>query len=226
MKSLELTAGSDEALGLSVCSIKNPANNSRKHNDDTRWRILQEVSEALRSLDGQVTNIETVVGLTRFSTDSISKQFGGTKELFLALVEQLAATVLEPLRAPRPMAVFETQLREFASRVASVYSSSNLQGLYRMALTDAVRKNGSARLFYQLGPGLVTAELARFLEDGRRAGVIRAADCGQLASHLMALLRVNLDLSGSSYEPGDGSQAVDLFLAGVGTGANSASIAA
>jgi len=226
MKSLELTAGLDEASGMSVYSVKMPADDSRQREIDMRRRILQEVSEALRSLGGQVTNIETVVGSTGIPADSIAKHFGGTKELFLALVEQLAATVLEPLRAPRPIAFFETQLREFACRVASACSSSDLQGLYRMALTDAVRQSGAARSFYQRGAGFVTAELARFLERGQRAGVIRDADCGQLASHLMALLRVDLDLGGSRHEPGDGSQAIDLFLAGVGTGANSAYIAA
>ncbi|MGH8177515.1 MAG: TetR/AcrR family transcriptional regulator C-terminal domain-containing protein [Steroidobacter sp.] len=140
--------------------------------------------------------------------------------------------MLEPLGRPPTETSFETQLLEFANRVADAYSFSHLRGLYRIALTDAVRHTGTGRIFYQRGPGLLTAELARFIHGAQRAGVIRNADSRQLASHFMALLRAGLDLadtfpSDMSNRPprkkGDVSRAMNLFYAGIRAGERDAS---
>ena len=200
---------------------------ARERSDNPRSMILREVAEALRTAGNGVTDIETVVAMTQVSARRIADEFGSMNGLVIALAEQLSASMLEPLDRRPAETSFETQLFEFANRIADAYSFSHLRGLYRIALTDAVRNIGTGRTFYERGPGLLMAELARFIHRAQKAGVIRGADCHELASHFMALMRAGLDLSDifpsdTSNRPprkeGDVSRIVSLFYTGIRTG--------
>ena len=202
--------------------------------ENRRHTILSEVADALRAADSGVRSIEAVIATTDLGAQEIADAFGNTHGLVIALAEMLAASMLEPLEGSTTAASFRPKLIAFGHRVTNVYSAAQLKRLYRIALTEVIRNTGIGRDFYKHGPGLLTAELARFFEAARAAGIVLEEDSHALASHLLALLRASFDLSDtfpsdgskdSSHDQGDVSQIVDLFCAGIHTGAQNAHVA-
>lgn len=109
-------------------------------------------------------------------------------------------------------------------RVSDEHSAAQLKCLYRIALTEVIRNTGIGRDFYLHGPAFVTTGLARFIEHAQAAGIVREDDSRNLASHLMALLRADLDLSDRSPPAsldersrprGNASRAIEMFCAGI-----------
>jgi AcrR family transcriptional regulator len=184
-----------------------------------RHAILGEVADALRTANSAITNIEAVIATTKFSSQHVADAFGGTRGLFIALVERIAGAMLEPLADDAAGTSFQQKLLAFAHRVVHEYSAPQVQSLYRIALTEVIRNTGIGFDFYKHGPGLVTAGLARFFEAAQAAGIVLEVDSRQLASHFMALLRADLEVPDASSGPlrvrGDMTRIVELFCAGI-----------
>jgi hypothetical protein len=199
-----------------------------------RYTILNEVADALRAADSGITSIEAVIATTDLDTQEIADAFGNNRALVIALAEMLAASLLEPLEGVTTAASFRQQLLAFGHRVTNEHSASQLKSLYRIALTEVIRNTGIGPDFYKHGPGRLTAGLARFFEAARTAGIVGEEESHYLASHFLALLRVSFDLSDTfpsdaskdlSDAQGNLSQIVDLFCAGIHTGAQNAHVA-
>lgn len=196
-------------------------NHADERDDDMRLGILDAVANALRAAEHDITDMEPIVAMADLTVRQIGDEFGSMDELVIALVEQLCASVVEPLASQPTEASFEMQLHEFANRLVDAYASSHLRSLYRIALAAAIRHIGIGRAFYQRGPGGLTAELARFIRNAHEVGAIHAPDSFQLASHFVALLRADVDLSGTSVSPQkrrDVTRAIELFHSGIRTG--------
>ncbi|HSV58682.1 MAG TPA: TetR/AcrR family transcriptional regulator C-terminal domain-containing protein [Variovorax sp.] len=198
-----------------------------------RYTILSEVADALQAADSGVRSIEAVIAKTDLSVQEIADAFGSNDGLVIALAEMLAASMLEPLEGSTTAASFRPKLIAFGHRVTNEHSASQLKNLYRIALTEVIRNTGIGPDFYKHGPGLLRDELARFFEAARSAGIVGEEDSHYLASHLLALLKASFDLSDtfpsdgskhSSHERGDVSQIIDLFCAGIHTGAENAHV--
>jgi hypothetical protein len=102
-----------------------------------------------------------------------------------------------------------------------------LRALYRIAITESIRHTGLGRDFYEIGPRRVEQCLADFLQRAQTEGTLRGADPCLLASHLLSLLRANVDaidtfpedLASSPTSRGAYVQnAVDLFCDGIDKG--------
>lgn len=180
--------------------------------------ILSEVADAVRKAGRGVTSIEAVIAATRFSTPDVAEAFGSSRGLVVALVERIARWMLEPLADDAAGTSFQQKLLDFGLRVAQEYSAPQVQCLYRIALTEVIRNTGIGLDFYRHGPGFVTAGLARFLDTAQSAGIVLQADSRQLASHFMALLRVDFevrDAARTSGDQGDIARIVALFCEGI-----------
>ena len=199
-----------------------------------RYTILSEVADALHAADSGVRSIEAVIATTDLSVQEIADAFGNNRALVIALAEMLAASMLEPLAGSTTTASFRPKLIAFGDRITNEYTASQLKNLYRIALTEVVRNTGIGPDLYKHGPGLLTDELARFFDAARTAGIVLEEDSHYLASHLLALFRASFDLSDTfpsdgskalSHAQGDVPQIVDLFCAGIHTGAQHAHVA-
>lgn len=196
-------------------------NHADERADDMRLRILNAVADALRAAGRDITDMEPIVAMADLTVRQIGDEFGCMDQLIIALVEQLCAPVVEPLARQPTEASFEMQLLEFSNRLVDAYASSHLRNLYRIALAAAIKHISIGRAFYQRGPGGLTAELARFIRDAHEVGAIHAPDSLQLASHFVALLRADVDLSGTSVSPQnrrDVTRVIELFHSGIRTG--------
>ena len=196
-----------------------------------RHAILIEVANALRTASSGTTNIQAVIAATTISPQEIVHEFGDSSGLMIALAKMLATSMLEPLDDCTTEASFQQKLLAFGNRVTDEHLASQLKCLYRIALTEVIRNTGIGLHVYKHGLGLVTAELARFFRGAQAAGIVLEEDSLHLASHFMALLRANLDLSGASppapskavsREPKDVSRIIELFCVGIQSGANDA----
>lgn len=199
-----------------------------------RYAILNEVADALRAADGNVTSIEAAIAATDLGTQEIAAAFGNNRALVIALAEMLAGSLMEPLEGVTTAASFRHKLLAVGHRVTNEHTVSQLKSLYRIALTEVIRNTGIGPEFYKRGPGSLTAGLARFFEDAQAAGIVGEDDSRYLASHFLALLRAGFDLSDTfppdrstdlSNTQGDVSRIVDLFCAGIHTGARNAHVA-
>lgn len=191
---------------------------------DRRYAILSEMADALRCADLDVSNIQAVIAATRFSLQDIVDEFGSTSHLFNAMVETASTSLLEPLDDCTNELSFQQKLLAFAHRATDAYSAVQLRCLYRIAVTDDIRNAGMGRDFHHYGPGLVADGLTRFFMAAQEAGIGLEEDSRRLASHLMALLRANLDISApltsetsnETTSPRDKvSRIIELFCAGI-----------
>lgn len=190
-----------------------------------RHAILKEVADALQAASGRsITNIQGVIAATTIASQEIVDEFGDSSGLMRALADMLAKSMLEPLDECTTEASFQQKLLAFADRVTDEHLALQLRCLYRIALTEVIRNTGTGMHFYKHGLGLVTAELARFFKGAQASGIVLEEDSRHLASHFMALLRANLDLSGT-WPPAasketprpakDVSRIIELFCVGI-----------
>jgi hypothetical protein len=167
----------------------------RKSSGARRDAILQDLAEAIRNVDGDPTNIESVIAASSTSQQEVIARFGSTSALLVALMEKVARTMLQPLGYCRNEEEFRASLREFGNRMTDEHSGLQLQRLYRIALTGVIRDASVGRDAYRHGPGLVKDELARFFRAAQATGIALSGDSHRLASHLMALLRARWSLA-------------------------------
>jgi len=195
-----------------------------------RATIMADIATALRNSNGHATNIQSAIAATNTSASEIATEFGGNRELMLALVAQLSETMCAPLSTGAATADLRQRLLDFGRCVTDIYANSHLRTLYRIAITESIRHTGLARDFYDIGPGHLARCLADFLHIAQRNGEIGSADPHLLASHLLAALRANLDVADtfSRYGAPDPLAAaayvrnvVDLFFDGLGGGRQS-----
>ncbi|QSX74192.1 TetR/AcrR family transcriptional regulator C-terminal domain-containing protein [Lysobacter arenosi] len=205
-------------------SIIPPRNASGARRD----AILRDVADAIRNVDGDPTNIESVIAASNTRQQEVVAQFGSSSGLLIALMEKVARSTLEPLGYCRNEEEFRANLLEFAIRMTNEHSGLQLQRLYRIALTGVIRDASVGRDAYRHGPGLVKDELARFFRAAQSAGIDLSGDSHRLASHLMALLRARWSLVGvaprnivAASQQRDVNQIIELFCAGIQSEARS-----
>lgn len=160
----------------------------------SRATIMGKVATVLRDADASTTNIESAIARTSVSMQEISANFGGSRELLLAMVSQLSDSMSAPLTTASTTPDWRQRLLEFGQCVTEVYATSHLRGLYRIAITESIRHTGLGRDFYEIGPGRLEQRLADFLQLAQAEGALRCADPHLLASHFLSLLRANVDV--------------------------------
>ena len=197
--------------------------------EPSRTAIIANLAIALRDSDASTTNIECVIAKREISPQDISAAFGGTRQLLIAMISDLSDAMSAPLIGSSDVH-WRQRLIEFGERVTEIYATSHLRALYRIAITESIRHTGLGCDFYKAGPGQLTQRLADFLQIAQTEGALRAADAHLLASHLLALLRNNLDeadtvsnelATTASARAEYVKSAVDLFCHGIHAGRQS-----
>jgi hypothetical protein len=195
--------------------------------DHARAAIIQDVATVLRDTNSQDTNIESAIARSGVAMHEISAKFGGARQLVLAMVSELSDSMSAPLSARSTRSDLRQRLVEFARGLTDTYATSHLRALYRIAITESIRHTGLGRDFYEIGPRRVEQRLAEFLQRAQSEGTLRAADPCLLASHLLSLLRANVDAIDTFPEDLASSpptrdayahNAVDLFCDGINQG--------
>jgi AcrR family transcriptional regulator len=187
--------------------------------------MLDAAAELFFEQGYAATSIDAIIDRVGGSKRNVYNEFGGKDGLFLALIDRTVGAALGALRIEAPEGPdLKAMLLSFAERLAGLYMSPALIGIYRTAIAESARFPGLVRQFYEDGPSRAAAGLAVELRAAQARGELRDIDPDTAANHFVAMLRDNLHLQvllGLRPAPGPeetrrtAAAAVDLFLHGV-----------
>jgi AcrR family transcriptional regulator len=190
---------------------------------DRRTQILDAAARAFFEHGYAATSIDTIIEDVRGSKRSIYKEFGSKEGLFTALVSTIADSALSTLSEEKFEGDLEGTLRKFGRKLAHIYLSPSLIGVYRVVVAEGRRFPSLARAFYDKGPQRAVERLAEVLFEASRPGGPSRTACTKSADIFVGMLRGNLHLQAvlalrqdlSEAEIGRAvDSAVDIFLAG------------
>ncbi|WP_426619441.1 TetR/AcrR family transcriptional regulator C-terminal domain-containing protein [Pseudomonas rustica] len=187
---------------------------------DYEREAIDQIKKGLQALGGEVTDIESVIAKTSLSKAQVLECFGNMHSVVIALVESLATEMSAPLKVTATVPPLREILHKFGSRITMEDSKWQLNGLYRIALTESIRNREIGEEFYRRGPGLLTSELSDLIKRYQAEGEVRDGDSYILASQFMAILRLNLEPREEADADGhsDVSKIVDMFCSGIQKG--------
>lgn len=206
-----------------VSDVNEPAGNRAKVG---REALLEAAAAIFFEQGYSATRIDDIIERTGGSKRNIYDQFGNKEGLFTAIVSDHAGRAIATLSldelAPgglRPM------LLAFGRQLIDISLSPALLGVYRIATAEYARFPDLVRRFYELGPGLASATLAKVLAAAQARGEIGPCDPRAAADHFVGMIRGNVHLQvmlGLRAAPGEAERtalvasAVDIFLTGLG----------
>ena len=172
------------------------------------------------------TRIDDIIERAGGSKRNIYDQFGSKEGLFTAIVSDHAGRALATLSLGDPgPGGLRPMLLAFGRQLIDISLSPALLGVYRIATTEYSRFPDLVRRFYDLGPGLASATLAKVLAAAEARGEIGPCDAQAAGDHFVGMIRGNLHLQvllGLRAAPTEVertalvSSAVDIFLTGLG----------
>jgi AcrR family transcriptional regulator len=193
-----------------------------------REALLQAAAEVFFEQGYVAASIDAIIERAGGSKRNIYNEFGSKEGLFAAIVTSSADTALSTLEIEE---IKGRDLREtltaFGQHLMDIYMSPTVIGVYRIAVTEAIRFPDLVRSFYEQGPGRAASQLAEVLELAKERGEIRTDDCLCAAGHFVGMIRDNLHLQvilGLRPPPSDKERqkavesAVEIFLNGVRSG--------
>ena len=193
-----------------------------------REALLQAAAEVFFEQGYVATSIDAIIDRAGGSKRNIYSEFGSKEGLFAAIVTSSADTALSTLSMDE---IEGRSLREtltaFGQHLMNIYMSPTVIGVYRIAVTEAIRFPDLVRSFYEQGPGRAASQLAEVLELAKKRGEIRTDDCQCAAGHFVGMIRDNLHLQvvlGLRPPPSETemrkavASAVEIFLNGVRSG--------
>lgn len=205
-----------------------PLMNSRRSGEcrNCGATLIAKLAAEMRASEAHITSIESVIAKSGVSLWEVSLEFGGTRELILAMTSELTDRMSAPLAVTSMSADLRERLLDFGEQVLGLCATSHWRALYRIAVTESIRHTGLARDFHEVGPGRLTQRLAGFLRMAQKEGALASADPHFLASYFLSPLLPSLDSESST--PGLAISGVarsryvrslvDLFCRGVNGG--------
>ena len=193
-----------------------------------RESLLDAAYAALARRPWSAVRMVDVAASAGVSRQTLYNEFGSKEGLFSAIVTSSADMALSSLAIEeiKGRGLRET-LTAFGQHLMDIYMSPTVIGVYRIAVTEAVRFPDLVRSFYERGPGRAASQLAEVLELAKEHGEIRTDDCLCAAGHFVGMIRDNLHLQvvlGLRPPPSDKERqkavesAVEIFLNGVRSG--------
>jgi len=193
-----------------------------------REALLQAAAEVFFEQGYVAASIDAIIERAGGSKRNIYSEFGSKEGLFSAIVTSSADMALSSLAIEdiKGRGLRET-LTAFGQHLMDIYMSPTVIGVYRIAVTEAIRFPDLVRSFYEQGPGRAASHLADVLELARERGEIRADDCLCAAGHFVGMIRDNLHLQvvlGLRLPPSEEEKqkavesAVEIFLNGIRSG--------
>ncbi|MDF3814339.1 MULTISPECIES: TetR/AcrR family transcriptional regulator [Rhodopseudomonas] len=157
---------------------------------ERRAAILRAAAEIFFAVGYEAASMATICERVGGSKQTVYNYFRNKQELFITLIEELSAEVLEPL-APARLAMDDpaSTLAEVGRRYLQIIMSATALNLYRAVVADSRRFPEIARIFFEHGPGRATAHLAEALTFYRDEGRILVADPVLAAEQFVGMVR-------------------------------------
>lgn len=205
-------------VGTTAPADRNPVASASK-----RQAIIEAAARVFLDQGFGAASMDTIAAEAGVSKQTVYSHFGAKEALFEAIVQDKCIELMAPVSFPSASDQdHEQTLREVARRfVVTVLADPNT-ALFRVVIAESGRFPELARAFYGAGPATAVEDLAGFLAELERTGVLSIADAKASARLFFAMLRGDLyvrRLLGLAAEPGPEevdavvSVAVTAFLA-------------
>ncbi|TVR98178.1 MAG: TetR/AcrR family transcriptional regulator [Rhodospirillales bacterium] len=160
-----------------------------------RRRIVEAATAVFLEVgfgDASMDRIAQVAGVSKVT---IYNHFGSKDVLFAAIITDLCDRLLEPLTGLRMEGGSpERVLTDMARRVLEMCRDDAIISLYRIVVAESPRFPELGAMFYRLGPARAVANLAGWLADQDRAGILRIEDAEAAAEQFLGMARAHFDL--------------------------------
>jgi len=203
----------------------------------SRWSkkhgaILAAATELFLSEGYLRTSMEAIADRAGVSKATLYTHFGNKAGLFEAIVDELCRQLFEPVRRPaRPTTSPQEILLALARQYMTLMLEPSSIGLFRALVSDEEVRGELGARSYGAGAGAAIAELADYLADWTRNGLLAVDDCGLAAEQFFGMLggqaqvRALLGVCESMPEPALDRMtrgAVTTFLKAFGAGPHAA----
>ena len=140
-------------------------------------------------------SVDEIIAKVGGSKRTIYSYFGNKEQLFATVVREIVRNAMGPLaEADFVRADLEATLQEAGLRYLGVIMSPEALQLYRTVVGEGSRFPDLAKVFFEDGPGRMSANLARVLEERGGEWGIAAGDPERLADHFLGMIRDDLHL--------------------------------
>jgi TetR/AcrR family transcriptional repressor of mexJK operon len=152
-------------------------------------RILDIATEFFFTDGFDATSVEAIAKRTGISKRTFYHRFSGKEELFEAVVRRLIERWMSPfdaalLEAPS----LPEALRRSAQYMLDVALTAEGLALHRLAIAEAQRFPGLARILYELGAAAGIERIARHLDERVACGEIRPIDARFAAEQFILMV--------------------------------------
>lgn len=165
-----------------------------RRGDDRRAHILEAAIAVFLEQGYAGTSVDRIVQRAGGSKATVYRHFNSKAELFAAIIQTLVARMTAPIAgsAVAGAGSLSVILADFGRAYLDVLLEPHSLALYRMVMAEGARFPDLGRVFFEQGPGRVTAQLVNYLRQGG-AGT-RAVPVELLAREFLSLVRADLHL--------------------------------
>lgn len=170
-----------------------------KSTEENSHRILRAASEQFLLKGYDETRLDDIVKQARVSKTAIYTLFGGKRELFIAISEDLSeqlvqATITQNKVILKTISELEEVLTQIGETYLKIIIQQDKLANFRMCLSMATRAQEVAKQFYYSGHTKICDYLTSYLEVATRANLLDIANCQQAACQFLSLMRGDIHL--------------------------------
>ncbi len=157
---------------------------------ERRAAILRAAAEIFFAVGYEAASMATICERVGGSKQTVYNYFRNKQDLFITLIEELLAEVLQPL-APSRLIMDDpaSTLAEVGRRYLQIVMSPSALDLYRAVVADSRRFPEIARIFFEHGPGRAAARVAEALVFYQDEGRILVGDPVLAAEQFVGMVR-------------------------------------
>ncbi|GJL98435.1 MAG: TetR family transcriptional regulator [Methyloligella sp.] len=196
--------------------------------EENRQRILKAASEQFLLKGYDETRLDDIVKNARVSKTAIYTIFGGKRELFIAISEDLSEQLVHATISNNQVILENIEeLEQLLSQIGENYLKITLEqdklANFRMCLSMASRAQEVAKQFYYSGHAKICDYLSNYLEAANKANLLDISNSNQAACQFLSLVRGDTHLRALfdiDYAPSETSiqeaaqRSVHLFMKG------------
>lgn len=162
---------------------------SRGEEVERRHQLLSAALDVFLSQGFSGTSLDDIARAAHVAKRTIYEQFGGKEGLFAAAIERSATQLISRFPAiNQTSGELGGDLYSVGCTVLDLVLQPRSLAIYRLVAGEAGRQPMLAQMFYEQGPGRVTASVAELLASYMRQGLIPQGDPVALARRFIGLV--------------------------------------
>jgi len=158
--------------------------------------MLRAAAEVFLEQGYEGARLEQVISRSGGSLSTLYAEFKSKEGLFAALINEICQAMvcaLPDLDEGSAAPADEVLLRFGLEYMRLLLEPVSL-ALYRIAMSEGVRRPELSRAIYEAGPGVASFRLSEYLERQHARGVLKIVDPGLSARHFLEIVKGDLHL--------------------------------